>query len=68
VVTEDGERLYFVVETKASLWTEDLRGTEDAKIRCGEAHFEALRVGEAPATYFVARTVGDVMTRALAAD
>ncbi len=68
VATEDGERLYFVVETKAGLWTEDLRGIEDAKIRCGARHFEALRVGEAPAEYFVARTVGDVMTRALAAD
>ena len=67
MATEDGEWLCFVVETKAGRWTEDLRGTEDAKIRCGEARFEALRVGEAPAEYFVARTVDDVMTRALAA-
>jgi type III restriction enzyme len=68
VATDDGDRLYFVVETKAGLWTEDLRGIEDAKINCGRRHFEALRVGEAPAQYFVARTVDDVMTQALAAD
>jgi type III restriction enzyme len=66
VATEDGERLYFVVETKAGLWTEDLRGTEDAKIRCGEAHFKALRVGEAPATYIKATSVEDVLIRVLA--
>lgn len=41
---------------------------EDAGLRCGARHFEALRIGEAPAEYFVARTVNDVMTRALAAD
>lgn len=34
----------------------------------GARHFEALRIGEAPAEYFVAKTVNDVMTRALAAD
>ena len=66
VATDDGERLYFVVETKGGLWTEDLRGTEDAKIRCGEAHFEALRVGEAPAEYMVANSVNDVLGHALA--
>jgi type III restriction enzyme len=68
VATEDGERLYFVVETKAGLWTEDLRGTEDAKIRCGARHFEALRVGEAPAEFIKATSVEDVLTRALATD
>jgi type III restriction enzyme len=68
VATDAGERLYFVVETKAGLWSEDLRGTEDAKIRCGEAHFEALRVGEAPATYIKATSVEDVLVRALASD
>ena len=36
------ERLYFVVETKGGLFADALRATEDAKIRCGKAHFAAL--------------------------
>ncbi len=36
------EKLYFVVETKGSLLTGDLRATEQGKIDCGKAHFEAL--------------------------
>ncbi len=64
LVEKDGaERLYLVVETKGSLFTEDLRGVEGAKIECGRAHFKALAVGEAPAEYLVARTVDDLMTR-----
>ena len=43
--------LYFVVETKSSLFTDDLRDTESAKIECGKAHFKALAVGENPARY-----------------
>jgi type III restriction enzyme len=39
---EGTERLYFVVETKSSLFAEDLREKERAKIKCGEAHFKAL--------------------------
>jgi hypothetical protein len=35
-------RLYFVVETKSSLFTDDLRNKESAKIECGKAHFKAL--------------------------
>jgi hypothetical protein len=31
-----------VVETKGSLFTDDLRENEAAKIICGEAHFNAL--------------------------
>ena len=43
LIDKDGtDRLYFVVETKGSLFTEDLRLTEQDKIRCGEAHFAAL--------------------------
>jgi type III restriction enzyme len=43
LIEKDGtERLYFVVETKSSLLPEDLRQTENDKIRCGTAHFEAL--------------------------
>ncbi len=40
------ERLYFVVETKGNLFTDDLRERESAKIACGEAHFKALVVEE----------------------
>ena len=66
VLVEDGgaQRLYFVVETKGSLFTDDLRNKERAKIACGEAHFEALAVGENPAKYVVARSVEDVLVEA----
>ncbi|MEE9394841.1 MAG: DEAD/DEAH box helicase family protein [Planctomycetota bacterium] len=62
--TEAGERLYFVVETKSSLFLDDLRDKEGAKIACGKAHFGALHVSEAPAEYIVARSVDDVLERA----
>ncbi len=43
MVERDGaERLFFVVETKASLFTDALRPTEQGKIDCGKAHFKAL--------------------------
>ncbi len=61
--TEEGERLYFVVETKGGLFTDDLRDKEGAKIVCGKAHFKALEVGENPALYLVARNVDDLMAR-----
>ncbi|QYY58801.2 DEAD/DEAH box helicase family protein [Dehalococcoides mccartyi] len=64
LVDKDGEeRLYFVVETKGSMFTEDLRDKESAKIECGKVHFKAIAVGEDPAKYVVARTVDDLMTR-----
>jgi restriction endonuclease len=49
LTTPDGDRLYFVVETKSSLFASDLRNAESAKIECGRAHFKALAVGENPA-------------------
>ena len=65
LVEHDGvQRLYFVVETKSSLFTDDLRDKESAKIACGKAHFRALAVGESPARYVVARSVDDVLTEA----
>ena len=64
VTAEDGlERLYFVVETKGSVVGDALRPVEDGKIRCGQAHFQALAVGEAPAEYIVERTVEGVLSR-----
>ena len=62
LVEVDGkEQLYFVVETKGSLFAEDLRDKENAKILCGKAHFKALAVGESPALYRVARNIGDLI-------
>jgi len=43
LVEMDGQqRLYFVVESKGSLFTDALRPTEQAKIDCGHEHFKAL--------------------------
>ena len=62
LVERDGsERLYFVVETKSGLFTDDLRDKERAKTVCGNAHFKALEVRETPAQYIVARSVDDVL-------
>lgn len=36
------EKLYFVVETKSTLFTDEIRPTEQAKIDCGIQHFKAL--------------------------
>jgi type III restriction enzyme len=64
LVEKDGaERLYFVVETKSSLFTDDLRDKESAKIECGKAHFKALAVGERPADFVTARNIDDLMAR-----
>ncbi len=39
------EKLYFVVETKGSIASEDLRPTELSKIKCGKKHFDAIDTG-----------------------
>ena len=49
VNTEAGERLYFVVETKGSVFLDDLRGVEKGKIMCAKEHFgvvDCSRTGE----------------------
>ncbi len=61
VETGGAERLYFVVETKGGLFTEDLREKEAAKIKCGKAHFDALSARENPARYLVATKLEDVL-------
>ena len=64
LVEKDGaERLYFVVETKSSLFTDDLRDKESAKIECGKAHFNALAVGENPVKFITARNIDDLMAK-----
>jgi len=62
VLTESdaGERLYLVVETKASTLLDDLRPTETGKIECGKAHFRAVGVGENPAQYRVVDSVNEL--------
>ncbi len=40
---ENNKKLYFVVESKGSNLTIDLRNSESAKIKCGQKHFEALQ-------------------------
>lgn len=64
LVTKDGgEQLYFVVETKSSLFTDDLRDKESAKIRCGEAHFSELGTyGNNPARFKKATRFNDLLT------
>jgi type III restriction enzyme len=52
-----GERLYFVVETKGSMYGDDLRQLERAKMQCGKAHFEGIAEGESPASYVHATSV-----------
>jgi type III restriction enzyme len=65
LVEKDGaERLYFVVETKSSLFSEDLREKEGAKIKCGEAHFAELGRYNSPAAQFIKATnIGDLLAR-----
>jgi type III restriction enzyme len=53
VEKDGGERLYFVVETKSSLFADDL----------GKAHFKALAVGENPARYELATSVSQLLAR-----
>ena len=61
VDTDEGEKLYLVVETKGSLFTGELRHYEEAKIRCGKAHFDALKVKDASPIYEVATSVEDLL-------
>ena len=64
LVEKDGtEHLYFVVETKSSLFTDDLRDREGAKIECGNAHFKARAIRERPAEFVQARNLDDVMAK-----
>lgn len=55
------ERLYFVVETKGSLFADDLRDVEAAKVACGKVHFDTIAVMENPARYIKATKVDDLM-------
>lgn len=43
--TENGEKLYFVAETKGTDNINDLKGSEKKKIFCGRKHFEVIDTG-----------------------
>lgn len=61
LVEQDGEeRLYFVVETKSGLFSDDLRDLEKAKIACGVEHFKTLATGPNPARYVKATKIDDL--------
>ena len=65
VVENDGqEKFYFLVETKGSIWWEDLRHKESAKIACGKEHFAVLANQDNPAKYIKATKVDDLMKAA----
>ena len=67
VESTEGHRMYFVVETKGSVQFGDLRLIEEAKIKCGEAHFKALESHHnLPATYLVVSTVSDLILSVVA--
>lgn len=57
------ERLYFVVETKSSLFNDDLRDVEGGKIKCGRAHFKALAIGEHPVIYDKFKDVDGLLSK-----
>ena len=61
---DEQERLYFVVETKGTLFADALRSNEAAKIECGEAHFKALAVGTRRARFVKASKLEDVLAAA----
>ncbi len=62
LVQIDGqERLYFVVETKGSLFADALRDIEAGKIACGNVHFKALATNSNPARYVKATKIDDLL-------
>lgn len=64
VEVDGAERVYFVVETKGSLYADALRAQEKAKIDCGRAHFRALSLRESPVRYLPATNLDDVLKAA----
>lgn len=64
VEVDGSERLYFVVETKGSIHSDDLRVKESGKIRCGETHFMAIAAAhENPARFIKATSISEVMSQ-----
>ncbi|MCY3966313.1 MAG: DEAD/DEAH box helicase family protein [Acidobacteria bacterium] len=65
VDSDDGERLYLVVETKGTIHTAELRPAEQEKIKCGRAHFKALATGDSPARYEVASSLDELLAQVM---
>lgn len=42
---DNGQKLYFVVETKGGLFDDAIKDTEKKKIECGKKHFQAIDTG-----------------------
>jgi type III restriction enzyme len=61
VQDDEGERVYFVVETKSTLYGGNLRPSEAGKIACGKEHFKALAEGESSARFAVARKLDELL-------
>ncbi len=68
IATDEGEQLYFVVETKGSTLLDDLRGAEADKIKCGKEHFRALQGCSKSAKYEVVTSVDELLERTLRDD
>ena len=61
VEIEGRRRLYLVVETKGSMFADDLRKPEAAKIACAREHFVALaKEADDPARFVTATKLNDV--------
>lgn len=43
--SDEGEKVYFVAETKGTENINDLKGSEKKKILCGRKHFEVIDTG-----------------------
>ena len=64
LISRDGEeRLYFVIETKSSLYDEDLRFKERTNMICGERHFLEIAPDNNPAHFTPASNLDDVFSR-----
>jgi hypothetical protein len=57
----DGALLPGMERDLGSLYTDDLRDRERAKIQCGERHFDELPRGENPARFVKATSLDDVL-------
>ncbi len=57
------KHIYFVAETKGSLATGQLRGTEKAKIECARRHFASISDSEI--VYDVVTTYSDLRTKVM---
>ncbi|MXY32849.1 MAG: restriction endonuclease subunit R [Boseongicola sp. SB0664_bin_43] len=64
VETGNRRRLYLVVETKGSLFADDLRNQEAAKIACGRAHFAALARTAGEPRFVTATNLDDAFNQA----